>query len=75
MIENMKALLDEKKSYYENFLGLYNLKERYQFLKDEGFIVYGAVVTGPVKELLKLKDVEEIHGERLGEIDFWNWDE
>lgn len=74
MLNNMDNLLkNESKSYYENFLGLYYLQERYDYLKKNGFTVYGAVVTGPVKELLKLKDVKEIRGAQLGEMDYWNW--
>lgn len=69
----MKELLNKQKSYYESFLGLSHLEEKYQFLKDEGFIVYGAVVTGPVKELLKLKDAPFVQGEQLGGIELWNW--
>lgn len=75
MLNNMDNLLkNESKSYYENFLGLYYLQERYDYLKKNGFTVYGAVVTGPVKELLKLKDVKEIRGAQLGEMDYWNWE-
>ena len=75
MLTNMDNLLkNEGKSYYENFLGLYYLQERYDYLKKNGFTVYGAVVTGPVKELLKLKDVKEIRGAQLGEMDYWNWE-
>jgi hypothetical protein len=75
MLTNMEYLLkNESKSYYENFLGLTHLQERYDYLKKNGFIVYGAVVTGPVKELLKLKDVQEIRGAQLGEMDYWNWE-
>ncbi|WP_226669869.1 anti-sigma factor [Metabacillus litoralis] len=75
MLSNMERLLkNESTSYYENFLGLYFLQERYDYLKQNGFQVYGAVVTGPVKELLKLKDVKEIRGVSLGELDYWNWE-
>lgn len=73
MLKNMEELLDKSESYYELFLGLRHLEERYQYLKDEGFIVYGAVVTGPVKELLKLQDLSFIQGEQLGEVELWNW--
>ena len=43
-------------------------------IQDEGFTAYGAVVTGPVKELLKLKELETIQGVQLGEVELWNWD-
>lgn len=75
MLKNMETLLSEKPSaYHEFFLGLGHLNERYDYLKENGFTVYGAVVTGPVKELLKLADEEGIQGEQLGEAELWNWE-
>lgn len=73
MLKNMEELLNKPQSYYEQFLGLGHLKQKYQYLKKKGFTVYGAVVTGPVKELLKLKDNSFIQGEQLGEVELWNW--
>lgn len=73
MLKNMEKLLNKSESYYEQFLGLEQLKEKYQYLTEEGFIVYGAVVTGPVKELLKLQQLSFVQGEQLGEVELWNW--
>ncbi|WP_226086865.1 anti-sigma factor [Mesobacillus sp. S13] len=76
MLKQMKKLLEnESTSYRENFLGLSHLEERYDYLMKEGFQVYGAVVTGPVKELLKLKENEQIQGANLGDMSYWNWSE
>ncbi len=76
MLKQMKNLLEnESTSYRENFLGLSYLEERYNYLMKEGFQVYGAVVTGPVKELLKLKENEQIQGANLGDMSYWNWTE
>ncbi|MBP3040553.1 anti sigma factor C-terminal domain-containing protein [Bacillaceae bacterium Marseille-Q3522] len=66
---------EESRTYYESFLGLQFLSERYQYLQENGFLIYGAVVTDPVKELLKLKDVKEILEPRLGDIEYWNWEQ
>src|SRR5690625_3921896 len=74
MLKNMEELLDKSKSYYEHFLGLGHFQEKYDYLNDEGFSVYGALVTGPVKELLKLKASSIVRGEQLGEIELWNWE-
>lgn len=75
MLKQMENLLkNESQSYYKDFLGLDHLEERHNYLKENGFSVYGAVVTGPVKELLKLKEEEQIRGARLGELDYWNWE-
>lgn len=73
MLKNIEDLLNKSSSYYEQFLGLSHLEQKYQYLQENGFTVYGAVVTGPVKELLKLQDVSFIQGEQLGEVELWNW--
>ncbi|WP_391203762.1 anti sigma factor C-terminal domain-containing protein [Psychrobacillus sp. L4] len=52
-----------------------HLQERYDYLNEEGFQAYGAVVTGPVKELLKLKELKEVRSVQLGEITYWNWND
>ncbi|WP_052019551.1 anti sigma factor C-terminal domain-containing protein [Mesobacillus boroniphilus] len=76
MLKQMKNLLEnESTSYRENFLGLSHLEERYNYLMKEGFQIYGAVVTGPVKELRKLKENEQIQGANLGDMSYWNWSE
>ncbi|MGG2057602.1 anti sigma factor C-terminal domain-containing protein [Lysinibacillus pakistanensis] len=75
LLENMEKLLNnEKKSYIEDFLGLSYLQERYDYLKKNGFQAYGAVVTGPTKELLKLKNIEGVSNQKLGDVELWNWD-
>lgn len=74
MLHHMETLINEEsKSYYEDFLGLRYLEERYAYLKEHGFRAYGAVVTGPVKELLKLREVNEFQSPKLGEFEYWNW--
>ena len=74
MLKNMEDLLEMDKSYYERLLGLSALQEQYTYIQDEGFTAYGAVVTGPVKQLLKLKELETIQSVQLGEVELWNWD-
>lgn len=75
MIQNMQMMLTKNKRLAERLLETDHLQERVDYLKDEGFQAYGAVITGPVKELLKLQEVEEIHSVQLGEIKHWNWEE
>lgn len=74
MLKNMEDLLNQTKSYYTNFLDLKHLQAQYEYIKEEGFITYGAVVTGPVKELKKLEDLPFIQNEEIGEVELWNWD-
>jgi len=73
MLFNMEKLLTKPKNYYDDLLGFDHLPEKYKYLQEKGFTVYGAVVTGPVKELLKLQDATFIQGEKLGEVELWNW--
>ncbi|PJK16201.1 hypothetical protein CQS04_09835 [Chryseomicrobium excrementi] len=74
MLDNMSMILKESKDYQESFLGLQDLQYRYNYIKENGFIVYGAVVTGPSKELLKLQDEEGIESAQLGEVELWKWE-
>ncbi|MCM3455223.1 anti-sigma factor [Heyndrickxia oleronia] len=75
MLANMKNLLDhESDTYIDRVLGLSHLEKRYNYVKENGFQVYGAVVTGPVKELLKLKNFPFIQGAELGKFEYWNWE-
>lgn len=49
------------------------LPERIAYLEKNGIHVYGAVITGPVTELRKLEDVEEVRAMRVGEVKLWNY--
>ncbi|KOP68983.1 hypothetical protein AMS62_07420 [Bacillus sp. FJAT-18019] len=48
--------------------------KRLAYLRKNGVQVYGATVTGPVRELEKLKEEQEFMEFRLGRIEVWNWD-
>ncbi|MBJ8111527.1 anti-sigma factor [Bacillus wiedmannii] len=50
-----------------------NLDKRYQYVKDNGVKVYGMVITGPSKELLKLQNSPHVRYATLGDIEIWNW--
>ncbi|MGU3352004.1 anti-sigma factor [Bacillus wiedmannii] len=49
------------------------LDKRYQYVKDNGVKVYGMVITGPSKELLKLQNSPNVRYATLGDIEVWNW--
>lgn len=49
-------------------------KQRLAYIQKNGVQVYGATVTGPVKELQRLKERPEFLEFRLGRIEVWNWD-
>jgi len=48
-------------------------KLRLQYLKTHGVKIYGAVVTGPIRQLEKLKEESELFDYQLGNIEIWNW--
>jgi Sigma factor regulator C-terminal len=48
-------------------------KLRLQYLKTNGVKVYGAVVTGPIRELEKLQQETDFLDFKLGKIEVWNW--
>lgn len=73
MMKNMKELLDENNDFIRTLFGTKHLKERIDYLETNGFQVYGAVVTGPVKELLKLKEIKDIKEAEVGGLTYWNW--
>lgn len=75
MLENMEMMLRNNKRLAEMLLQTSHLEERYNYVKENGFQVFGAVVTGPVKELLKLQEEKAIRGAQLGEVEIWNWSE
>jgi hypothetical protein len=43
------------------------------YIHKNGVRVYGVVVTGPTKELLKLQNEKWVGKASVGEVDFWNW--
>lgn len=45
------------------------------YVEQNGVRLYGAVITGPVKELLTLREVPWVHDLRVGEVRLWNWTE
>ncbi|PEI98476.1 hypothetical protein COM11_17120 [Bacillus pseudomycoides] len=53
--------------------GELNLQKQYQYVKKHGVKVYGIVITGPSKELVKLQNSPHVRNATLGDIEFWNW--
>jgi len=49
------------------------LSDRIKYLQKNGIKIYGIVVTGPSKEILKLKSEDWVKGIHLGEVKLWNW--
>lgn len=53
--------------------GNLKISERIKYLQKNGIKLYGIVVTGPSKEILKLKSEPWVAGIHLGEVRLWNW--
>jgi hypothetical protein len=52
-----------------------HLGERLAYIQEKGVRIYGVVVTGPTKELLKLKQEPWVRIAVLGEVRLWSWSE
>ncbi|MFD1608520.1 anti-sigma factor [Oceanobacillus luteolus] len=50
-----------------------NINEVTKFIDENGIEIYGVVVTGPTKELLKLNEIPEVTNQNLGGVELWNW--
>ncbi|HDR7794981.1 TPA: anti-sigma factor [Bacillus luti] len=76
VIEMMRILSTQKKTVSTvTRLSEKELKldKRYKYVKDNGVKVYGIVITGPSKELLKLQNSPHVRYATLGDIEVWNW--
>lgn len=76
MSEHVKNMMSELEWMTTNiqYNGVNQDKERLAYLLNNEVQVYGATVTGPVRELEKLKEQTEFREFRLGRIEVWNWD-
>ncbi|MGW6146397.1 anti sigma factor C-terminal domain-containing protein [Bacillus mycoides] len=76
VIEMMRILSAHEKTVSKVAMlpeGQLNLDKRYKYVKDNGVKVYGIVITGPSKELLKLQSSPHVRYATLGDIEVWNW--
>lgn len=48
-------------------------KQRLEYIKENPIRVFGAIVTGPVREIEKLAEDERFHQFHIGGIEVWNW--
>lgn len=73
--DDVKQLIADVEWMTDNikYNGVDEDKQRLAYLKKNGVQVYGATVTGPVRELEKLKEESEFREFHLGRIEVWNW--
>ena len=71
LIENKKYL---KQLNRINSIKAFDAEAALAYIEENGVNLYGAILTGPTKELLKLQNEGKILFATMGEVDFWNWD-
>ncbi|MFD0715999.1 anti sigma factor C-terminal domain-containing protein [Paenibacillus sp. GCM10027626] len=72
---NTLQLLQQYKAITAKAAPFLNVDQALQYIEQNGVRLYGAVVTGPVKELLKLRDAAWVSHLQVGEVQLWNWNE
>ena len=66
-------LLQQYPSITKRLAPFYDIEGSVSYIEEHGVRLYGAVVTGPTKELLKLKDDPLISNIRIGKVTLWDW--
>ncbi|TDF87890.1 anti-sigma factor [Paenibacillus piri] len=67
------SLLRQYKSIANKAAPFTNIDKAADYIGTNGVKLYGAVVTGPVKELLKLREEPWVRNLGVGEVRLWNW--
>ncbi|MFC4557541.1 anti sigma factor C-terminal domain-containing protein [Virgibacillus kekensis] len=67
--ENINWMVNEG-GYYASDID----RKRLEYIQENGIKVFGATVTGPIREVEKLLRKEEFHQFRLNGIEVWNWE-
>jgi len=65
--------LQKNKSISTKVAPFLQLDRTIDYVEKNGVRLYGAVITGPVKELLKLREEPWVRDLRVGEVQLWNW--
>ncbi|MCE7792564.1 anti-sigma factor [Salipaludibacillus sp. CUR1] len=72
-LKTLYFLQEHERKANNLYFGDLKLSERINFLENYGVFHYGAVITGPTKEILQLQDEPLITRMEVDEISFWNW--
>ncbi|MEC5423924.1 anti-sigma factor [Virgibacillus sp. C22-A2] len=73
-LKTLYFLKDHERKVNNLVFGKLELSERIDYLEKSGFQHYGVVITGPTKEVLKLKNESWVGELKVDEVSFWNWD-
>ncbi|MGF7046272.1 hypothetical protein J2T13_000748 [Paenibacillus sp. DS2015] len=66
-------LIQQYPSITKRLAPFYDIDGSVSYIEEHGVRLYGAVVTGPTKELLKLKDDPLVSNIRIGKVTLWDW--
>lgn len=66
-------LIQQYPSITRQLAPFYDIDGGISYIEEHGVRLYGAVVTGPTKELLKLKDDPLVSNIRIGKVTLWDW--
>ncbi|MCR8645910.1 anti sigma factor C-terminal domain-containing protein [Paenibacillus sp. N1-5-1-14] len=66
-------ILDQHKSLADRLIHAVDITQSLAYVEKHGVNIYGAVVTGPTKEVLKLKNDPAVSSIRVGKVTLWNW--
>jgi len=66
-------ILEEHKSITNRLIYAVDITKSLAYVEKNGVNIYGAVVTGPTKEILKLKNDPAVSSIRVGKVTLWNW--
>ncbi|MED5018926.1 anti-sigma factor [Paenibacillus chibensis] len=70
---NTLKVLVKHKFIAKRLIPFVDLKATLDYVEKNGVKIYGVVVTGPTKEILKLKDDPEVSALQAGKVALWNW--
>ncbi|WP_456274844.1 anti-sigma factor [Bacillus sp. AK031] len=74
-IKTLEFLEKHERKANRLVFGRLQLADQIDYLNDNGIHHYGAVITGPTKEILKLEEEELVAELEVDEVAFWNWTE
>lgn len=66
-------LIQQYPSITKRLAPAHDIGRAVSYMEEHGVRLYGAVVTGPTKELLKLKDDPLVSNIRIGKVTLWDW--
>ncbi|MDR0268345.1 anti sigma factor C-terminal domain-containing protein [Paenibacillus sp.] len=70
---NSLRILAKHKQAAGRLIPFVDMKKSLEYVEKNGVKIYGTVVTGPTKEVLKLREDPTVSGICIGKVALWNW--